>query len=64
MTSMMRRMFVLHSQTFGILNIQINLNRPGVDCMHLDCDKNKSVVYVRRAYKFLSLFLFMYYYIE
>lgn len=40
---MMRRwrVFVLHSQTFGALNIQINLDCPGVECMHFDCDKTR-----------------------
>lgn len=45
MTPMMRTR-VLHSQTFGMLNIQINLNCPGVEYMHLNCDKSNSDVCV------------------
>lgn len=33
------RVLVLHSQTCGVLNIEINLDCPEVECMCLLCDK-------------------------
>lgn len=30
---------IASSEMFGVLDIQLNLNCPGVECMHLDCDK-------------------------